>query len=190
MAMIFNVARHTTLIGLSALVALPVYAQHDANRSPTTSAFEVAVLERPAVFEVISVSGSLKETKQTGQELTWRGIERPAEGSLRISNLSVGLLSVRGQVTMTFSGSSSSLGYMTSNEAQLHIIFRSKGGAALHTSVVGFWVKCTDKDQTLHPPTSEIPNNIAGVVFANVGLIEITEHAEPSERGLKVRRCS
>lgn len=78
--MIFNVARHTTLIGLSALVALPVYAQHDANRSPTTSAFEVAVLERPAVFEVISVSGSLKETKQTGQELTWHGIERPAEG--------------------------------------------------------------------------------------------------------------
>ena len=189
MALIINVARHAAIIGLSALVVLPAYAQHGANRSRTTSAFEVAVLERPAVFEVVSVSGSLKETKQTGQELVWRGIDGPAKGGLRISNLSVGLLSVRGQVTMTFSGSSSSLGYMTFEEAQLHIIFRSKGGAALHTSVVGLWVKCTDKDQTLHPPTGEIPSNIAGVVFANVGLIEITEHADPSERGLKVQRC-
>jgi len=155
-----------------------------------TGAFEFAVAERPALFEMVSVSGSLKETRKTGQELIWHGVETPANRIFRISNLSVGLLATRAQVTMTFSGNISSLGYMTSDEAQLHIIFRTKGGAALHTSVVGFWVKCTDKDQTLHPPTDEIPNNIAGIVFANVGMVEITGHIEPSVRGLKVQRCS
>jgi hypothetical protein len=153
---------------------------------------EFALLEKSAVFELASISGALKETRQYGQQLIWRVKERPSAEAFRMANLSVGLLrsDTGSQVIATFSGDISSLGYTTSEEVKLHIIFRTKGGVALHTSVVGIWIKCDDKDQSMHPPTDVIPRNIANHVFANVTSVEIAAHTEPHLSVVKILRCN
>ncbi len=190
MARMIHLAVRTALIGL--LVVAPARAQPNPTGRPTSESSEFAVLEKSAIFEVAPISGALKETRQHGQQLVWHLKERSSEEAFRIINLSVGLL--RGQtgdqVVATFSGNISSLGYTTPDEVKLHIIFRTKGGAALYTFVVGVSIKCTDKDQSLHPRTDEIPRNIAGNVFANVISVEITQHPEQRLPGLKVLRCS
>ena len=184
-----NLTRRCTLIGLSALIGLPARAQNSETDGQTGSVLDPAALEKPAMFEIVSISGSLKETKQTGQEMIWRRMGKPADRTFRLSNLAVGLLAVRGMVTLTFSCNISSHGYLTLEEAQVHVILRTKGGAALYTSVVGLQVQCGDDERALHPATDEIPPHIAGLVFANVSTAEITEHTESSKRGVKVRRC-
>jgi hypothetical protein len=185
-AMIIKVTRRTALIGLSAFVALPVRAQPSPTNRPKPDALEFATLEKPAVFDVAPISGSLKETIQRGQELIWRRKEKSTDVTFQLTNISVGLIhsGISRQLTMTFSCNISSLGYRTSDKAKLHVIIRTKGGAALHTSVLGIGIECTDKNQTLHPQTQEIPKDISANVFANASSVEIAEHSE-----LKVQRC-
>jgi len=192
MARVMNITRRMALTGIGIFVAMPIHAQQRNSTSRVSSdILEFALLEKSAVFEVVASSGHLKETRQSGQRLIWRLKERPSEQVFQITNLSVGLLrsETGSQVITTFSTESSSLGYATPDEVKVHIIFRTKGGVALHTSVVGISIKCTDKDQSVHPSTDEIPGNIASNVFANVASVEIAEHPEARLPGLKVLRC-
>jgi hypothetical protein len=188
--MTIKLTRRTALIAFSACVA-PVRAQPSLTNKLKPDALEFAELEKPAVFDVASISGSLKETIQKGQELVWLKKERPTDRTFQLNKISVGLMrsQVGDQVTMTFSSDILSFGYRTFEEANLHVIIRTKGGAALHTVALNVWVECTDKIQTLHPQTQEIPKGIAANVFANASSVEIADHVEPNFLGLKVRRC-
>ncbi len=189
--MITNVTWRTALIGILAFIAVPVGAQPSPTSKQKPDAFEFAELDKPAVFEIASITGSLKETIQKGQELVWRRKGRPADATFQLSKISVGLLrsQIGGQVTMTLSGDISSRGYRTLDEAKLHIIVRTKGGAALHTSTIGVRVECTDKIQTLHPSTQAMPQDIAANIFANASSIEIADHIESNFAGVQVQRC-
>ena len=188
--MTIKLTRRTALIAFSACVA-PVRAQPSLTNKLKPDALEFAELEKPAVFDLASISGNLKETIQKGQELVWLKKERPTDRTFKLNKISVGLMrsQVGDQVTMTFSSDISSFGYRTFEEANLHVIIRTKGGAALYTLAVGVWIECTDKVQTLHPQTREIPKGIAATVFANASSVEIADHVEPNFLGLKVRRC-
>ena len=185
-----NLTRRTALIAFSACV-VPVRAQPSVTNRPKPDALEFAELEKPAMFDVASISGNLKETIQKGQELVWLRKESPTDRTFQLSKMSVGLIrgQIGDQVTLTFSSDILSLGYRTFEEANLHIIVRTKGGAALHTSALGLWVECTDKIQTLHPQTQAIPKDVAANVFANASSIEIADHIEPNFPGLKLQRC-
>lgn len=191
-AMPINMTRRTALIAVPALLAPPVRAQPSSTSSPNPETFEFAELEKPAVFDIASISGSLKETIQKGQELIWRRKQRPADRTFQVTNISVGVIrsQISGQVTMTVSGNISSLGYRTSERAKLHLIIRSKGGAALHVSTFDISVECTDTVQTLHLDTQEVPTTLAPAVFANAASIEVADHIEPNFPGVRVQRCS
>jgi hypothetical protein len=78
---------------------------------------------------------------------------------------------------------------MTSEEAKLNMIMRTKGGAALHAWAFGVSVKCTDKDQSIPPQSHEVPKDIAANVFTNAFSIEIAEYTEPNLPEQKVLRC-
>jgi hypothetical protein len=187
--MITNVTRRATLIGLSAAAAMPVRAQAPKN-NPRPDA-NLATLEKTAVFELDQKSGTLKETVQKEQELSWRLKEGSNDKVIQLSNISVAFIrsDTGGQVRMSFSCNISSLGFLPSDDAKLNIIARSKGGAALHTWSFGISVKCADKDQTLSPQTHDIPNDIAPNVFTAVSTVEVAEPTGPDSPGLKVQRC-
>src|ERR1700681_4517871 len=184
-----KVTRRAAIIGLSAVAAMPVRAQSPKN-SPRPSA-DLAALEKPAVFELDQKSGTLKETIQKEQELFWHLKESPGDRTIQISNISIAFIrsDTGGQVMMSFSCNTSSLGFLSSEEAKLNIIARSKGGAALPTWSLGIPNKCTDKDQTLSPQAHEIPDNIAPNVFTTVSTVEVAEPTGPDFPGLKVQRC-
>ena len=133
------------LIGLSMMVALPARAQ--SNRRAAVP-FEFAALERPVAFEISPSTGTLKETAQRGQELIWIRKDNPSDRRFQVTNISVGFLrsEAGGQVKMTFSGNTTSLGYSTSEEAKLNVIIRTPGGASIHSWSLGFSVKCGDSN--------------------------------------------
>ena len=178
--------RRTALIVFSACVA-PVRAQ--PSLKPDT--WEFAELEKSAVFDLASISGNLKETIQRGQELVWLRKEKPTDRAFQLTRMSVGLIrgQVGDQVMLTVSSDILSLGYGTVEEASLHVIVRTKGGAALHTSALGVWVECTDKIQSLHPQAQEMPRGVAANLFTNASSVEIADHIEPNFPGVKVQRC-
>lgn len=132
--MINRVTRRTALIGLSTVAAFPGRAHTaPAGRPKQDNAEEYAELERPAVFEIVSTTGSLKETAQKGQELIWHRKGAAAERRFQVTNIAIAFLrsETGGQVKMTFSCNVSSLGY-SADEAKLNVIIRSKGGAAMY----------------------------------------------------------
>ena len=186
--MTINVTRRAALIGLSTCVTLPVRAQ---TTNGSKDAAEFVTLQQPTVFDIAANSGSLKETVQKGQQLTWRRKGAPNDGGFQVTNISVAFLRSEsgGQVKMTFSGNVSSLGYLTSEEAKLSVIVRAKGGASLHSWSFGISVRCADKDQPLTPLTYDVPTDIASNVFTNVSTVEVAEQAEPNFPGAKVQRC-
>jgi hypothetical protein len=186
-----DVTRRSALIGLSALVALPARAQSGSKNAPKQPSPESATLEKPVVLDISTTTGSLKESVQKGQELVWHIKDRPAERAFQMTNLAVGLIRTEtgGQLMLTFSCNVSSLGYMTSEEAKLNMIMRTKGGAALHAWAFGVSVKCTDKDQSIPPQSHEVPKDIAANVFTNAFWIEIAEYTEPNLPEQKVLRC-
>ena len=188
--MTINLTRRTALIAFSACVA-PVRAQPSLTNGPKPDALEFAELEKPAVFDIASISGNLKETIQKGQELVWVRKESPTGRAFQLSKMSVGLIrgQIGDQVTLTVSSDILSFGYRTVEEASLHVIVRTKGGAALHTLAVGVWVECTGKIQSLHPQALEMPRSVAANLFANAGSVEIADHIEPNFPGVKVQRC-
>ena len=188
--MINQVTRRTALIGLSAVAAFPVRAQTAPAGRPKQEEAEYAELERSAVFEVVSTTGSLKETAQNGQELIWHRKGTSAERRFQVTNIAVAFLrsETGGQVKLTFSCTVSSLGYSV-EEAKLNVIIRSKGGGAMYNWSLGIAVKCADKNQSLTPLTQDVPNDIAANVFTNAGGVEVTEFTEPNFPGVKVQRC-
>ena len=188
--MIIDVTRRTALVGLSAFAAFPIHAQPAPKGQPKQDDVELAELERPAVFEIMTATGSLKETAQKGQELIWHRKGRSADRRFQITNISVAFLRSEsgGQVKMTFSCNVSSLGYLV-DEARLNVIVRSRGGGAIHTWSIGIAVKCADKNQSLTPLTHDVPNDVAATVFTNVNAVEVAEYTEPNFPGVKVQRC-
>ena len=188
--MISGVTRRTALIALSTVAALPVRAQTAPAGRPKQDNTEYAELERPAMFDVASTTGSLKETAQNGAELIWHRKGTPAERRFQITNIAIAFLrsETGGQVKMTFSCTVSSLGHSV-EEAKLNVIVRSKGGGAMYTWTLGVAVKCADKNQSLTPLTQDVPNEIAANVFTNAGGVEVTEYTEPNFPGVKVQRC-
>jgi hypothetical protein len=190
--MTINVMRLAILVGFSILVMSPARAQstQPGNAKPETADF--AALERPVVFEITANTGTLKETAQRGQELIWVRKETPSDRRFQVTNISVGFLrsEAGGQVQMTFSGNTTSLGYSTPEEAKLNVIVRTKGGASLHSWNLGFSVKCGDNNQPLTPVTHEVPRDLAANLFTNVGAVEIAEYSEPNSPGVRVQSCS
>src|SRR5512144_1474569 len=143
LVMIINLTRVATVVALSMLVALPALAQPNRRSSAKPDAAEFAALERPVTFEISASTGTLKETAQRGQELIWIRKDNPSDRRFQVSNISVGFLrsEAGGQVKMTFSGNTTSLGYSTFEEVKLNVIIRTPGGASLHSWSLGFSVK-------------------------------------------------
>jgi hypothetical protein len=187
---IISLTRCTVLIGLSTFLALPVRAQTTAPGGPTPDAVESVSLEQPAIFEITSISGTLKETVQQGQQLIWRGRGSPNDRRFQVTNISVAFLrdGTAGEVKMTFAGDISSLGYRPVDEAKLNLIVRTKGGASIYSWSFGLSVRCSDSNRPA-PLTEKVPSDVAANVFANVGTVEIAEYREPNLPTVKVRRC-
>jgi hypothetical protein len=181
---LLGIAIHT---GFSIMVALPARAQSD---QPVPTDF--AVLERPVAFEISPSTGTLKETAQRGQELIWIRKDNPSDRRFQVTNISVGFLrsEAGGQVKMTFSGNTTSLGYSTFEEVKLNVIIRTPGGASLHSWSLGFSVKCGDNNQPLTPITHEVPPDLTASLFRNVGGVEIAEVAEAHSPAVRVQPCS
>jgi hypothetical protein len=190
--MTIHLTRRAALVGISAFSAMPVRAQTGPAGRPKRDVEELAVLAQSAIFEINPRSGSLKETVQKGQQLTWRRKDSEGDRRFQATNISVGLLrsETSGQVKMTFSCSVSSLGYLTEEEAKLNIIVRARGGAPLHTWSVGISVKCADDNQPITPQTQEVPNDVASNVFSNINAIEVAAYTDPNYPGVRVQRCS
>jgi hypothetical protein len=195
-----DVTRRAALVGLSALITLPARAQSgpknapkqpSPENAPKQPSPESATLEKSVVLDISTTTGSLKESVQKGQELVWHIKDRPSERAFQMTNLAVGLIRTEtgGQLMLTFSCNVSSLGYMTSEEAKLNMIMRTKGGAALHAWTFGISVKCADKDQSVPPQSHEVPKDIAANVFTNAFSIEIAEYTEANLPEQKVLRC-
>lgn len=180
-----TLARRAAFIWLASCVALPAHAQTSRQNA------EFVTLDRSATFEIAPNTGSLKESVQKGQQLVWQPKDKPNDARFQITNIAVAFLREQtgGQVKMTFTGNVSSLGYLTSEDAKLNVIVRSKGGASLHSWGFEISVKCADKDQPLTPLTHDAPNDVAANVFSNVSTVEIAEPAEPNYRGVSVQRC-
>jgi hypothetical protein len=187
---IMSLTRCTALIGLSTFLALPVRAQTTAPAGPTPDAVESVSLEQPAIFEITSISGTLKETVQQGQQLIWRGRGSPNDRRFQVTNISVAFLrdGTAGEVKMTFAGDISSLGYRPVDEAKLNLILRTKGGASIYSWSFGLSVRCSDRNRPA-PLTEQVPSDLAANVFTNVGTVEIAEYREPNYPRVMVRRC-
>ena len=179
------------LVGLS-LIALPAGAEPNQPGSAKPDGAEIAALERPVAFEISPSTGTLKETAQRGQELIWIRKDNPSERRFQVTNISIGFVrsEVEGQVQMTFSGNTTSLGYSTSEEAKLNVIMRTPGGASLHSWSLGFSVKCGDNKQPLTPITHDVPRDLTASLFRNVGAVEIAEVGEANSPGVRVQPCS
>jgi|SRR6516225_8794658 len=114
-----------TLLGAAAagwpLVAL---AQPDQTSQPTPNAVSV---EQSAVFDVMPVTGTLKETVQKQQQLVWRARRSPNERRFELTDMSVALLrnEAPGEVKITFAGHVSALGWRPEGDPKLEVIIRA-----------------------------------------------------------------
>jgi hypothetical protein len=183
--------RRSTVIGLAAFFAAPLQAQPaPPGKAKQQDAGELVVLERPAVFEINTQTGTLKETVQNGQDLIWHQKGKSSDRRFQVSSIAVAFLrsETGGQVKMTFSCNVSSHGH-AADSVQLNVIARSKGGAAIYTWPLDIAVKCADKNQSHTPFTHEVPRDVAANVFTNVSTVEVAEHTEPNFPGVKVQRC-
>jgi hypothetical protein len=182
--------RRSAMAGLIVWIIGPLHAEPAPKGPPKDGAAEFAALERPAMFEVHSQTGTLKETVQNGQDLIWHRKGRSIERRFQLTNIAVAFLrsETGGQVRMTFSGNVSSLGH-AADDVRLTVIVRSKGGGALHTWPLSFAIKCADKNQPLSPQAMDVPNEIAANVFTNATTVEIAENADADFPGVQARRC-
>ena len=178
-----------TLLGAAAagwpLVAL---AQPDQTSQPTPNAVSV---EQSAVFDVMPVTGTLKETVQKRQQLVWRARRSPDERRFELTDMSVALLrnEAPGEVRITFAGHVSALGWRPEGDPKLEVIIRTRGGASIYSWTFGFSVRCADTNRPLPPLSQVVPNDIASNLFNSVGTVEISEHREPNSPILTTRQC-
>ena len=178
-----------TLLGAAAagwpLVAL---AQPDQTSQPTPNAVSV---EQSAVFDVMPVTGTLKETVQKRQQLVWRARRSPNERRFELTDMSVALLrnEAPGEVKITFAGHVSALGWRPVSDPKLEVIIRTRGGASIYSWTFGFSVRCADTNRPLPPLSQVVPNDIAANLFNSVGTVEISEYREPNSPILTARQC-
>ena len=178
-----------TLLGAAAagwpLVAL---AQPDQTSQPTPNALSV---EQSAVFDVMPVTGTLKETVQKRQQLVWRARRSPNERRFELTDMSVALLrnEAPGEVRITFAGHVSALGWRPEGDPKLEVIIRTRGGASIYSWTFGFSVRCADTNRPLPPLSQVVPNDIAANLFNSVGTVEISEYREPNSPILTARQC-
>jgi hypothetical protein len=178
-----------TLLGAAAagwpLVAL---AQPDQTSQPTPNAVSV---EQSAVFDVMPVTGTLKETVQKQQQLVWRARRSPNERRFELTDMSVALLrnEAPGEVKITFAGHVSALGWRPEGDPKLEVIIRTRGGASIYSWTFGFSVRCADTNRPLPPLSQVVPNDIAANLFNSVGTVEISEYREPNSPILTARQC-
>jgi len=178
-----------TLLGAAAagwpLVAL---AQPDQTSQPTPNAVSV---EQSAVFDVMPVTGTLKETVQKRQQLVWRARRSPNERRFELTDMSVALLrnEAPGEVRITFAGHVSALGWRPEGDPKLEVIIRTRGGASIYSWTFGFSVRCADTNRPLPPLSQVVPNDIAANLFNSVGTVEISEYREPNSPILTARQC-
>ena len=178
-----------TLLGAAAagwpLVAL---AQPDQTSQPTPNAVSV---EQSAVFDVMPVTGTLKETVQKRQQLVWRARRSPDERRFELTDMSVALLrnEAPGEVKITFAGHVSALGWRPEGDPKLEVIIRTRGGASIYSWTFGFSVRCADTNRPLPPLSQVVPNDIAANLFNSVGTVEISEYREPNSPILTARQC-
>src|SRR5262249_42763585 len=94
------------LIALAALLAGGAQAQPAAPGQPPPNAVSI---EQPAVFDVASTTGALKETVQKGQQLVWRARRSPNDRRFELTDMSVALLRneapSEGEITFARDGS-------------------------------------------------------------------------------------
>ena len=178
-----------TLLGAAAagwpLVAL---AQPDQTSQPTPNAVSV---EQSAVFDVMPVTGTLKETVQKRQQLVWRARRSPNERRFELTDMSVALLrnEAPGEVRITCAGHVSALGWRPEGDPKLEVIIRTRGGASIYSWTFGFSVRCADTNRPLPPLSQVVPNDIAANLFNSVGTVEISEYREPNSPILTARQC-
>ena len=178
-----------TLLGAAAAGwPLVAPAQPDQTSQPTPNAVSV---EQSAVFDVMPVTGTLKETVQKRQQLVWRARRSPDERRFELTDMSVALLrnEAPGEVRITFAGHVSALGWRPEGDPKLEVIIRTRGGASIYSWTFGFSVRCADTNRPLPPLSQVVPNDIAANLFNSVGTVEISEYREPNSPILTARQC-
>jgi len=183
-------------IALATLLVLPARAQAPKGTPPPGGREgpeneEAVSIEQSAVFDVRPVSGTLKETLQSGQQLVWRGRGSPGERRFAVTDMSVAFLrnEAPAEVKMTFVAHVSALGWRPVDEPKLSIIVRTRGGASIYSWTFEISVRCADNNRTLPPLTQQVPSDVAANLFNSVGTVEISEHREPDAPRLMARRC-
>jgi len=177
-----------TLLGGAATWPLAVHAQPGQTSQPPPNAVSV---EQSAVFDVMPVTGTLKETVQKQQQLVWRARRSPNERRFELTDMSVALLrnEAPGEVKITFAGHVSALGWRPEGDPKLEVIIRTRGGASIYSWTFGFSVRCADTNRPLPPSSQVVPNDIAANLFNSVGTVEISEYREPNSPILTARQC-
>ena len=188
--MTIKFVRLPALIALSLFVVLPARMQTTTPNQLTPDAAEAVSLEL-IVFEIVPITGTLKESVQKGQELVWLGGQGANDRRFQATNISVAFLrnDATGDVKMTFAAQVSSFGYRPVDEAKLNVIVRTKTGASIHSWNFGLSIRCADKGRPVAPMSHNVPSDITANVFNNVGTVEIADYREPNYPRVMARRC-
>src|SRR5215831_20815123 len=173
-----------------AVVAWPLAAgsQEGQISQPPPNAVSI---EQSAVFDVMPVTGTLKETVQKRQQLVWRARRSLNERRFELTDMSVAFLrnEAPGEVKITFAGHVSALGWRPEGDPKVEVIISTRGGASIYSWTVGFSVRCADTNPPLPPLSQVVPNDIAPNLFSSIGTVEISEYREPNSPILTARQC-
>jgi hypothetical protein len=194
--MVTKLIHRIAFMALATLLVLPLRAQEPKGTPPPGGRAgpeneEAVSVEQSATFEVRPVSGTLKETVQSGQQLTWRGRGSPGERRFAVTDMSVAFLrnEAPAEVKMTFVANVSALGWRPADEPKLSIIVRTRGGASLYSWTFDISLRCADNNRTLPPLTQQVPNDLAANLFNSAGTVEISEHRDTNAARLMARKC-
>ena len=171
-----------TFVKLVASAALTWPLAAGAQQGQTSQPAPNAVsIEQPAVFDIVPVTGTLKETVKKRQQLVWRARRSPNERRFKLTDMSVALLrnQAAGEVKITFAGHVSALGWRPEGDPKVEVILHTRGGASMYSWTVDFSVRCADTNRPLRPLSEDV----------SVGTVEIAEYRDPNTPLLTTRQC-